>query len=38
MKKLFLILLLALQFTAATHVAVADVDIPVCWPCETESH
>ena len=33
MKKIVLALLLALQFTAATQVATADVDIPVCFPC-----
>jgi hypothetical protein len=34
MKKIVLALLLALQFTAATQVANADIDIPTCWPCD----
>jgi hypothetical protein len=34
MKKIVFTLILALQFTAATQVAIADVDIPVCYPCE----
>jgi hypothetical protein len=34
MKKIILTVLLALQFTAATQVATADVDTPVCWPCD----
>ena len=34
MKKIILALLLALQFTAATQVANADPDIPVCYPCD----
>jgi hypothetical protein len=34
MKKLILTLLLALQFTGAAQVATADVDTPVCWPCD----
>ena len=34
MKKLVLALILALQFTAATQVANADPDIPVCYPCD----
>ena len=35
MKKIVLALLLALQFTAATQIATADVDIPVCYPCQS---
>ena len=34
MKKIILTLILALQFTAATQVANADPDIPVCYPCD----
>jgi hypothetical protein len=34
MKKIVLALILALQFTAATQVANADPDIPVCYPCD----
>ena len=34
MKKFVLALMLALQFTAATQVATADIDIPVCYPCD----
>jgi hypothetical protein len=34
MKKIILALLLALQFTAATQVATATVEFPVCWPCD----
>jgi hypothetical protein len=34
MKKIVLALILALQFTATTQVANADIDIPVCWPCD----
>jgi hypothetical protein len=34
MKNFILTLLLALQFTVATQVATADVDTPVCWPCD----
>ena len=35
MKKIVFALLLALQFTAATQIATADAEIPVCWPCDT---
>jgi hypothetical protein len=38
MKRIILTLLLSLQFVAVAGTASADVDIPVCWPCETESH
>jgi hypothetical protein len=34
MKKIIFALLLALQFTAATQVASADIDYPTCWPCD----
>jgi hypothetical protein len=35
MKKIVLALILALQFTAATQIANAEPDIPVCYPCES---
>ena len=34
LKRLLLTLAIALQFTAATSIATADVDIPYCYPCE----
>ena len=34
MKKLVLAVLVALSLTAATPVATADVDIPLCYPCD----
>ena len=34
MKKLIFALVLALQFTAATSIATADVEMPVCYPCD----
>lgn len=33
-KKVLFALLLALQFTAATNVASADLEIPYCYPCD----
>jgi hypothetical protein len=37
MKKIILALLLALQFTVATQIANADIDIPDCFPCNQAS-
>ena len=34
MKKLVLAVIVALTFTAATPMANADVDIPLCYPCD----
>ena len=34
MKKVLMILALALQFTAATSIATAEVDFPECYPCD----
>lgn len=33
-KKALFVLMLALQMTALTGVASADLDIPACYPCE----
>jgi hypothetical protein len=33
-KKTLFVLMLALQFTAATTVAQADIEIPSCYPCD----
>jgi len=35
MKKFFFLLLLALQFTVATNVSLADEPEPRCFPCPT---
>jgi hypothetical protein len=34
MKKLTAALLLCLALTAAAPIAVADIDMPVCYPCD----
>jgi hypothetical protein len=33
-QKALFVLMLAIQFTAATSVAQADIEIPSCYPCD----